>query len=171
MARALGIHPALPAPFKGPNIVDVLLADSATDHFKRLNAAFDRQAQRLRSDLTLSRQPWPESAPQQLLDTLRKPRAPTIGIGGIVQGGTPTVLLTTNLSDVDGAVYVGINNYAAGRSAGRLMSQWVNQRPGGGAADDQLTGLYHPSGKGERLYGGHGIPRPRYPNHRLRRVF
>ncbi|HAA38944.1 substrate-binding domain-containing protein [Pseudomonas lactucae] len=48
----------------------------------------------------------------------------------IVQGGTPTVLLTTNLSDVDGAVYVGINNSAAGRSAGRLMSHWVNQRPG-----------------------------------------
>lgn len=144
MARALGIRPGLPAPFKGPIIVDVLLADSATDHFKRLNAAFERQAQRLRSDLALRRQLWPESAPQQLVDALRKPRSRRHGmiviapdtpavkqaLETIVQGGTPTVLLTTNLSEVDGAVYVGIDNYAAGRSAGRLMSQWVNQRPG-----------------------------------------
>lgn len=144
MARALGIRPGLPAPFTGPMIVDVLLADSATDHFKRLDAAFERQAQRLRSDLTLRRQRWSEHAPEQLLDALRKPRSRRHGmiviahdtpavhqaLNAIVQSGTPTVLLTTNLSSVEGALYVGIDNHAAGRSAGRLMSQWVSQRPG-----------------------------------------
>lgn len=144
MARALGIRPGLPAPFKGPMIVDVLLADSSTDHFKRLDAAFEHQAQRLRSHLTLRRQLWPQSAPEQLLDLLRKPRSRRHGmiviapdtpavhqaLNAIVQGGTPTVLLTSNLSEVQGAVYVGIDNHAAGRSAGRLMSQWAGQRPG-----------------------------------------
>lgn len=144
VARALGIRPGLPAPFTGPMIVDVLLADSATDHFKRLDAAFERQAQRLSAHVTLRRQRWPESAPQQLLDTLRKPRSRRHGmiviapdnpavhqaLNAIVQGGTPTVLLTSNLTDVQGAVYVGIDNHAAGRSAGRLMSQWAGLRPG-----------------------------------------
>lgn len=144
MARALGIRPGLPAPFTGPMIVDVLLADSTTDHFKRLDAAFERQAQRLSAHLALRRQRWSESAPQQLLDALRKPRsrrhgmiviapdAPEVhqALNAIVAAGTPTVLLTSNLTDVPGAVYVGIDNYAAGRSAGRLMSQWVGQRPG-----------------------------------------
>lgn len=144
MARALGVRRGLPAPFTGPMIVDVLLADSATDHFKRLDAAFERQAQRLRSDLTLRRQRWPENAPGQLLDALRKPRSRRHGmivvapdtpdvhqaLNTIVQNGTPTILLTTNLSTVEGAVYVGIDNHAAGRSAGRLMSEWIGQRPG-----------------------------------------
>ncbi|KTB64050.1 MULTISPECIES: LacI family DNA-binding transcriptional regulator [Pseudomonas] len=144
VARALGIRPGLPAPFTGPMIVDVLLSDSATDHFKRLAAAFERQAQRLSAHLTLRHQRWAEGAPQQLLDALRKPRSRRHGmiviapdtpsvqqaLNAIVQGGTPTVLLTSNLTDVQGAVYVGIDNHAAGRSAGRLMSQWVGQRPG-----------------------------------------
>lgn len=144
VARALGIRPGLPAPFNGPMIVDVLLADSATDHFKRLEAAFERQAQRLRAHLTLRLQRWPERAPEQLLAALRKPRSRRHGmiviapdtpavhqaLNAIVHGGTPTVLLTSNLGDVDGAVYVGIDNHAAGRSAGRLMSQWVAPLPG-----------------------------------------
>jgi len=71
VARALGIRPGLPAPFTGPMIVDVLLSDSATDHFKRLVAAFERQAQRLSAHLTLRHQRWAEGAPQQLLDALR----------------------------------------------------------------------------------------------------
>jgi LacI family transcriptional regulator len=142
VARALGIRPGLPAPYTGPMIVDVLLSDSATDHFKRLQAAFERQAQRLGAHLTLRHQRWAESAPQQLLDALRKPRSRRHGmiviapdtpavheaLNAIVQSGTPTVLLTSNLTDVQGAVYVGIDNYAAGRSAGRLMSQWIGQR-------------------------------------------
>lgn len=144
VARALGIRPGLPETFSGPMIVDVLLADSATDHFKRLDTAFERQAQRLGAHVILRRQRWPESAPQQLLDALRKPRSRRHGmiviapdnpsvhqaLNAIVQRGTPTVLLTSNLTNVQGAVYVGIDNHTAGRSAGRLMSQWVGQRPG-----------------------------------------
>ncbi|MDH2076878.1 LacI family DNA-binding transcriptional regulator [Pseudomonas atacamensis] len=143
-ARALGIRRALPVSFAGPMIVDVLLADSATDHFKRLDAALDRQAQRLGAHLTLRRQTWSERNPQQLLDALRKPRSRRHGmivvapdrpdvheaLSLIVQRGIPTVLLTSNLTDVQGTVYIGIDNHAAGRSAGRLMSQWVGQRPG-----------------------------------------
>lgn len=143
VARALGIRPSLPAPYTDPMIIDVLLPDSATDHFKRLEAAFDRQAQRLGAQLNLRHQRWAENAPQQLLDALRKPRSRRHGmiviapdtrpvqeaLNTIVQGGTPTVLLTSNLTGVPDALYVGIDNYAAGRSAGWLMSQWIGQRP------------------------------------------
>ncbi|MEO8488642.1 LacI family DNA-binding transcriptional regulator [Pseudomonas sp.] len=144
VARAMGIRPGLPTPYTGPMLVDVLLSDSASDHFKRLEAAFERQAQRLGAQLTLRLQRWAESTPQQLLDALQKPRSRRHGmiviapdtpaihqaLNAIVQGGTPTVLLTSNLPDVQGAVYVGIDNHAAGRSAGRLMSQWVGRQPG-----------------------------------------
>ena len=94
-----------------------------------LAAAFERQAQRLSAHLTLRYQRWAEGAPQQLLDALRKPRSRRHGmiviapdtpsvqqaLNALVQGGTPTVLLTSNLTDVQGAVYVGIDNHAAGR--------------------------------------------------------
>lgn len=63
VALALGIRLGLPAQFTGLVIVDVLLADSATDHFNRLDAAFERQTQCLSAHLTLRRQRLSESAP------------------------------------------------------------------------------------------------------------
>lgn len=40
------------------------------------------------------------------------------------------VLLTSSLSGLEGATYVGIDNRVAGRSAGRLLSQWVGRTSG-----------------------------------------
>jgi LacI family transcriptional regulator len=144
MARALGVRPGLPSPVEGPLLIDVLMPDSATDHFRRLESAFLLHGQRLHSRITLRPQLWPESEPARLLDVLRKPRARRHGLivtapdtsevnkalGVVARSGTPTVLLTSNMSDLPEAVYVGIDNYAAGRSAGRLMSQWTGSRPG-----------------------------------------
>ncbi|MFF7708822.1 substrate-binding domain-containing protein [Pseudomonas sp. NPDC007930] len=145
VARALGVRPGLPSPMSGPLRIDVLLVDSATDHFKRLQLALEREAQRLHPGLlTLRCQRWPENDPQLLLKALRKPRGSRQGLmlvapdtpavrealAAVVAGGTPTVLLTSNLSDLPGAVYVGIDNHAAGRCAGGLLSQSTHGRPG-----------------------------------------
>lgn len=143
VARALGVRPGLPPPLSGPLHIDVLLADSDTDHFKRMDAAFSRLVQRLHPRLVLRQQRWPMAKPAALLDALRKPGARRQGLivyapdiesirealEAVVRSGTPTVLLTSNL-EVKGASFVGIDNYAAGRTAGRLMSRWLDTREG-----------------------------------------
>lgn len=143
-AQALGLKRLLPSAIHGLLRFDLLLVDSATDHFKRLAAAFGRQAQMHRSRLVLQRHTWQERAPQQLPDLINHPRVPRQGLIVVAQdtpqtrealraqvdAGVPVVLLTTSLPALPGTTYVGIDNHAAGRAAGRLMSQWVQGREG-----------------------------------------
>ncbi len=43
-----------------------------------------------------------------------------------IEQGVPVVLVTSSLSGLQGATYAGIDNLMAGRTAGRLMSQWLH---------------------------------------------
>jgi len=143
-AQVLGLKRLLPSPVHGLLRFDLLMVDSTTDHFQRLTAAFVQQAQMHRSRLVLQRQVWQERDPQQLLALISRPRVPRQGMIVVAQdtpevraalkaqidAGVPVVLLTSSLSGLTGATYVGIDNHKAGRAAGRLMSQWV--RPGQG---------------------------------------
>ncbi|WP_144415457.1 LacI family DNA-binding transcriptional regulator [Pseudomonas putida] len=143
-AHALGLKRLLPSAVHGLLRFDLLMVDSVTDHFRRLTAAFAQQAKMHRSRLVLQRHVWQERDPQQLLELISKPRVPRQGMIVVAQdtpevraalktqidAGIPVVLLTSSLSGLDGATYVGIDNYKAGRAAGRLMSQWVAPRQG-----------------------------------------
>ncbi|MGC9742959.1 LacI family DNA-binding transcriptional regulator [Pseudomonas sp. P1B16] len=62
-AQALGLKRLLPSAVHGLLRFDLVMVDSATDHFKRLAAAFGRQAQIHRSRLVLQRHTWQERAP------------------------------------------------------------------------------------------------------------
>lgn len=143
-ARELGLRRLLPSPVHGLLRFDLLMVDSPTDHFQRLADAFARQADLLRARLVLQRQLWAEAQPQQLLDLIGNPRTPRQGLIVVGQDtpairealaaqlaqGVPVILLTSSLSDLPGAVYVGIDNQRAGRSAGRLLSQWLRGEAG-----------------------------------------
>lgn len=143
-AQALGLKRLLPSPVHGLLRFDLLMVDSATDHYQRLTAAFVQQAQKHRSRLVLQRHVWQERDPQQLLDLISNPKIPRQGMIVVAQdtpqvraaleaqivANVPVVLLTSSLSGLSGVTYVGIDNLKAGRAAGRLMSQWV--KPGQG---------------------------------------
>ncbi|QXI30893.1 LacI family DNA-binding transcriptional regulator [Pseudomonas vanderleydeniana] len=143
-ARELGLRRVLPSPVHGLLRFDLLMVDSPTDHFQRLTEAFSRQADLLRSRLVLQRQLWAEAHPEQLLELIRNPRTPRQGLIVVGQDtptirealaaqlalGVPVILLTSSLSDLPGATYVGIDNQRAGRSAGRLLSQWLRGEAG-----------------------------------------
>lgn len=143
-ARALGLKRLLPSPVHGLLRFDLLMVESGTDHFRRLSEAFARQAQILRSRLVLQSQPWDERNPQQLLEFIAQPRTARQGLIVVahdtpairaalqaqISRGVPVVLLTSSLSGLDGATFIGIDNRVAGRSAGRLLSQWVSPASG-----------------------------------------
>jgi LacI family transcriptional regulator len=143
-AKALGLRRLLPSPVHGLLRFDLLMVGSSTDHYRRLASSFARQAQLLRSRLVLQSQTWDEANPEQLLDFIAKPRTTRQGIIVVahdtpaihaalqaqIARDVPVVLLTSGLSGLEGATYIGIDNRVAGRSAGRLLSQWA--LPAGG---------------------------------------
>lgn len=140
-ARSLGLKRLLPSPVHGLLRFDLLLVESDTDHYRRLATAFATQAQLLRSRLVLQRQTWCASTPEQLVEFINTPRSPRQGLIVVAYDapairmaleaqialGVPVVLLTSSLSGIEGATYIGIDNRAAGRCAGRLLSQWAGR--------------------------------------------
>lgn len=143
-AKALGINRTLPSAIHGLLRVDLLMVDSRTDHFRRLGEAFARQAEMLKSRLVLQRLVWQERSPSQLLDHINAPRTPRQGLIVVghdspevrqaldaqIQQGVPVVVVTTSMSGLPGATYVGVDNEAAGRSAGSLMARWMDRAGG-----------------------------------------
>ncbi|MBD1551098.1 LacI family DNA-binding transcriptional regulator [Pseudomonas typographi] len=143
-ARSLGLRRLLPSPVHGLLRFDLLLVESSTEHYKRLVDAFSRQAQLHRTRLVIQSQRWHEQYPQQLLDFIAKPRTARQGLIVVahdtpqiraalrkqIANGVPVVLLTSSLSGLEGATYIGIDNRMAGRSAARLLSQWVQPSAG-----------------------------------------
>ncbi|WAH61017.1 LacI family DNA-binding transcriptional regulator [Pseudomonas silvicola] len=139
-ARTLGLRRLLPSPTHGLLRFDLLMVNSPTDHYRRLANGFEQQAQLLRSRLVLQRHTWDEKDPDQLLELINQPRTARQGLLVVAHDtptvrlalkeqmalGVPVVLLTSNLSDLAGATYIGIDNYVAGRSAGRLLSRWAH---------------------------------------------
>jgi LacI family transcriptional regulator len=93
----------------------------------------------------LQRHTWDERAPQQLLELINQPRTARQGLIVVahdlpavrtalqaqINQGVPVVLLTSSLSGLVGATYIGIDNRMAGRSAARLLGQWTMPAAGG----------------------------------------
>jgi len=138
-ARSLGLRRLLPSPVHGLLRFDLLMVESTTDHYRRVAEAFTRHAQLFRSRLVLQRQTWDERDPEQLLEFIATPRTARQGLIVVahdlpairsalqaqINAGVPVVLLTSRLSGLRGATYIGIDNHVAGRSAGRLLGQWA----------------------------------------------
>ncbi|WAH56483.1 LacI family DNA-binding transcriptional regulator [Pseudomonas silvicola] len=138
-ARALDLRRVLPSPVHGLLRFDLLMVDSTTDHYRRVAKGFAQQANLYRSRMVLQRHIWREGNPGELVDLINNPTTARQGLIVVAQDqpavraalkaqidqGVPVVLLTSSLSELSGATYIGIDNRMAGRSAGRLLSQWA----------------------------------------------
>ncbi len=145
-ARTLGLRRLLPSPVHGLLRFDLLMVESHTDHYQRLTQAFQRQARLLKARLVLQHQTWHDRNPQDLIDFINRPRTARQGLIVVahdtpairaalqlqIARGVPVVLLTSSLSGLVGATYIGIDNHVAGRSAGRLLGQWLGACSSGG---------------------------------------
>ncbi|WP_083236383.1 LacI family DNA-binding transcriptional regulator [Pseudomonas sp. S3E12] len=143
-AKSLGIKRTLPSVVHGLLRIDLVIVDSPTHHFRCLTEAFLQQAELLRSRLVLQRLIWRETKPEQLLDFIQNPEAPRQGLIVVahdtdivrtalieqIAKGVPVILLTSGISKLNAATYVGVDNFRAGRCAGKLMIKWLGSTNG-----------------------------------------
>jgi LacI family transcriptional regulator len=115
----------------------VILVRPDTPFFERLNAAFIRVATTLDRSVTVQRSFVDESKPQQvaarILATkcdaviLCSQESPAIidAVASITVSGIPVVTVVSDLPTSPRLAYVGIDHYAAGRTAGFFMARMV----------------------------------------------
>lgn len=142
-AKRLGYKGIIPSLYRGTIRIEVILVRPETPFFSRLNRAFERIAASLDSSIALHRTFVEESDPEKF--------AAHIANGGIRRHGLIVVAvdhpkITESLRQVRAAgievvqivsytggkddVFVGIDNYAAGRTAGFYMSRMLKHTAG-----------------------------------------
>ncbi|MER8439123.1 LacI family DNA-binding transcriptional regulator [Mesorhizobium sp. M1312] len=141
-ARSLDYPRRLPEAHRGVIRIEVILVRPDATFFARLSRAFERIAATLDRTIAVHRTFLDEADPaaiaQRILDPdmrragliLAVPDHPLVGaaLRRLEAEKIPTVQIVTQISGTGGA-YVGIDNYAAGRMAGLLMSR-MQRRPG-----------------------------------------
>lgn len=143
-AKTLGLKRHLPSAIHGLLRIDLLMVESDTDHFRKLTASFKQQAELHRSRVVIQRMSWNDAKPEELLTLIRNPITPRQALivvahdTPLVQSalqeqiakGVSVVLLTSGVAELPDAIFVGIDNFQAGRCAGRLLSNWLGHRNG-----------------------------------------
>ena len=155
-ARALDYPKRLPEAHRGLLRIEAILVRPETTFFSRLSQAFARIAETLEASLVLHRTFVDERDPAAIAERIR---APSVRRAGLIlavpddpliraaaskaqAAGLPVIQMVTHISGLD-APYVGIDNYAAGRMAGLLVSR-MQSRPG------QVVAFCHSA-----IYRGH----------------
>jgi len=140
-ARELAIPRVLPDTRHGLLHIDIVLPDNQTPFFKGLNLAFERAVAMLDKRLVVHRLWTPETDAAALLKALGPRRyrrhglivsAPdTDAVRSALQAARErdeqVTMVVTRVDGVAGAHYVGIDNHAAGRTAGYLLGRWCPQ--------------------------------------------
>ena len=135
-ARALDYPRRLPAAHRGLTRIEVILVRPETTFFSRLTEAFARIAETLDASVTLHRTFMDEHDPGAIAAHIRDPGFRRAGLVLAVPDhplvrdalrrvhaeALPIVQIVTASPGVE-APYVGIDNYAAGRMAGLLISR------------------------------------------------
>ena len=135
-ARAMDYPKRLPEAHRGLLRVDVLLVRPETTFYSRLSGAFARIAETLDASVALHRTFLDEHDPAAIAAFIAErgrrraglilavPDHPIIcsALGKLEQEGMPIVQIVTRSAGL-GAPYVGIDNYAAGRTAALLISR------------------------------------------------
>jgi LacI family transcriptional regulator len=141
-ARALDLPRRLPDAHRGLLRVDVMLVRPDSTFFGRLNRAFERIAAALDPALSLHRSFLPEDDPAAIARRIAEPSHRRAGLilavpdhplvraalAGVEATGLPIVQVVTRSAGV-AAPFVGIDNLAAGRTAGLLLAR-MQARPG-----------------------------------------
>jgi LacI family transcriptional regulator len=155
-ARALDYPKRLPEAHRGLLRIEAILVRPETTFFSRLSQAFARIAETLDSSVALHRTFVDERDGAAIAERILAPGVRRAGLILAVPddplvrnasikvqtGGLPVVQMVTEISGLD-APYVGIDNYAAGRMAGLLISR-MQTRPG------QVVAFCHSA-----IYRGH----------------
>lgn len=136
-ARQLGVPRVLPETRHGLIHIDILLPDSRTPFFQRLSLALQRGVAMLDKRLVVHRLWTPEQDETALVRSIGPRRyrrqalivaAPdTPAVRGALQQarerGEHVTMVVTRVDQVPQADYVGIDNHAAGRTAGYLLGR------------------------------------------------
>ena len=140
-ARALDWPGRLPAVHRGLLRIEILLVRPDASFFQRLARAFQRIGATLDRSVQLVITYLDESDPAAIARRLAAPPLPRAALvvaapdteairqalRGVVADGLPVVQIVSRI--VEGADFVGIDNYAAGRMAGMMVSRMC-RRPG-----------------------------------------
>ncbi|WP_375055325.1 LacI family DNA-binding transcriptional regulator [Zobellella sp. DQSA1] len=142
IARELGMKRVLPDEWRRLRHVEVFLSDSDTYFFKQLSQSFMEAADTLgKRRLVLHRTLVGEREPDRLVKKLNQAAAVRDGIilfgsdhpavvaavNAATDKGIPVISLVTELPGTRPLAHVGIDQYAAGRTAGWLLEQWCRQ--------------------------------------------
>lgn len=136
-ARQLGVPRVLPETRHGLIHIDIVLPDSRTPFFQRLSLALQRGVAMLDKRLVVHRLWTPEQDEAALVRSIGPRRyrrqalivaAPdTPAVRGALQQarerGEHVTMVVTRVDQVPQADYVGIDNHAAGRTAGYLLGR------------------------------------------------
>lgn len=142
-ARQLGARRLMPEVHRGLTRFDFVFARSLTPFFQRLELALKRQMQLLDRRIVVHRHDFDPLDARQVAAFIKKPAHKRNGlmlvvhdtpllreaVQSVVRQGVPVVTLMSDLSDVGGLHYAGINNLQAGRSAGYFLGR-LNREAG-----------------------------------------
>lgn len=143
-ARQLGVPRVLPDPRHGLTRFDVVLAHSATPYFRRLDLALTRATQVLDRRILVHRHVVEATDAAQVHDLLTRPRhrrdglivalhdtaAVRAALRQQIDRGVPVVTLMSGIGgmgDAPGLHYAGIDNLAAGRTAGHFIGRLAHR--------------------------------------------
>ncbi|RVK31061.1 LacI family DNA-binding transcriptional regulator [Sinorhizobium meliloti] len=149
-ARALNYPRTLPDAHRGLLRIEVLLVRPETTFYRRLSKAFERIADTLGPLVVVHRsfaeEMKPEEIARRILSAdltragliLAVPSSPVISaaVEAVVERGLPVVHVVTRAS-LDKGEFVGIDNYAAGRTAAHFIARMAR-------AEGPAVGLCHP---------------------------
>ncbi len=149
-ARSLNYPRTLPEAHRGLLRIDVLMVRPETTFYRRLSKAFERIAATLDPLVVVHRRFAEEMNPQEIarhiLSTdvpragliLAVPNSPLIraAVETVVRQGVPVVHVVTRASE-DKVDFVGIDNYAAGRTAAHFICRMAR-------AEGPVVALCHP---------------------------
>lgn len=149
-ARNLDYPRTLPDAHRGLLRIDVLMVRPETTFYRRLSKAFERIAQTLDPLLIVQRSFVEEMKPEEIAKRilsadvaragliLAVPSSPLVGaaVEAVMKRGLPVVHVVTRASE-DRGDFVGIDNYAAGRTAAHFIAR-MSRRQG------PIVALCHP---------------------------
>lgn len=141
-ARRLGYGRALPEAHRGVVRIEVILVRPETSFYSRMNEAFERIAASLDHDIAVHRTFARENDPVDFARIIANPKLrrsalivvapdhPDVveSVRKAASRGIPVVQIMTRPAPE--LPYVGIDNYAAGRTAAHYMSQMLSARAG-----------------------------------------
>ncbi|PXW93984.1 LacI family transcriptional regulator [Sphaerotilus hippei] len=136
-AKQLGVPRLLPDPRHGLTRFDVVLADSPTPYFRRLDRALQRSAQTLDPRILIHRHHVDADDVARVQAALTRPGHRRDGLivalhdsevvrealRSQIERGVPVATLMSGIGDVPGLHYAGIDNHHAGRTAGHFIGR------------------------------------------------